>query len=60
MSNTDIDSNKVSDPDLVMPTVDTVTHQEILCGGLVNIDLLFYVCLLGSGKTMTLMEHRKC
>ena len=29
--NTEIDSKKVSDADVVIPTVDTVRHQEILC-----------------------------
>ena len=32
--NLDIDSNKVSDADIVFTTVDTVRHQEVLCSWL--------------------------
>ena len=57
--NTDIDSNKVSDADLVIPTVDTVRHQEILCSW-ISEHRPFILCgPPGSGKTMTLMATLK-
>jgi DNA replication protein DnaC len=57
--NTDIDSSKVSDADLVIPTVDTVRHQEILCSW-ISEHRPFILCgPPGSGKTMTLMATLK-
>ena len=57
--NTDIESSKVSDADLVIPTVDTVRHQEILCSW-ISEHRPFILCgPPGSGKTMTLMATLK-
>ena len=57
--NTDIDSNKVSDADVVIPTVDTVRHQEILKSW-ISEHRPFILCgPPGSGKTMTLMATLK-
>ena len=57
--NTDIDSKKVSDADVVIPTVDTVRHQEILCSW-ISEHRPFILCgPPGSGKTMTLMATLK-
>ena len=57
--NTEIDSNKVSDADVVIPTVDTVRHQEILCSW-ISEHRPFILCgPPGSGKTMTLMATLK-
>ena len=57
--NTDIDSEKVSDADVVIPTVDTVRHQEILKSW-ISEHRPFILCgPPGSGKTMTLMATLK-
>ena len=57
--NTEIDSKKVSDADVVIPTVDTVRHQEILCSW-ISEHRPFILCgPPGSGKTMTLMATLK-
>ena len=57
--NTDIESSKVSDADVVIPTVDTVRHQEILCSW-ISEHRPFILCgPPGSGKTMTLMATLK-
>ena len=57
--NTEIDSDKVSDADVVIPTVDTVRHQEILKSW-ISEHRPFILCgPPGSGKTMTLMATLK-
>ena len=57
--NVKIDSQRVSDADLVIPTVDTVRHQEILCSW-ISEHRPFILCgPPGSGKTMTLMATLK-
>jgi dynein heavy chain 1 len=57
--NTDIEPSKVSDADIVIPTVDTVRHQEILCSW-ISEHRPFILCgPPGSGKTMTLMATLK-
>ena len=57
--NTDIESEKVSDADVVIPTVDTVRHQEILKSW-ISEHRPFILCgPPGSGKTMTLMATLK-
>ena len=57
--NTEIDSKKVSDADVVIPTVDTVRHQEILSSW-ISEHRPFILCgPPGSGKTMTLMATLK-
>ena len=57
--NTDIEPSKVSDADVVIPTVDTVRHQEILCSW-ISEHRPFILCgPPGSGKTMTLMATLK-
>ena len=57
--NTDIASEKVSDADVVIPTVDTVRHQEILKSW-ISEHRPFILCgPPGSGKTMTLMATLK-
>ena len=57
--NTEIDSKKISDADVVIPTVDTVRHQEILCSW-ISEHRPFILCgPPGSGKTMTLMATLK-
>ncbi|MBP5693965.1 MAG: AAA family ATPase, partial [Bacilli bacterium] len=57
--NTEIETTKVSDADLVIPTVDTVRHQEVLCSW-ISEHRPFILCgPPGSGKTMTLMATLK-
>ena len=57
--NLDIDSNKVSDADIVITTVDTVRHQEVLCSWLSEHRPFILCGPPGSGKTMTLMATLK-
>ena len=57
--NTEIETSKVSDADVVIPTVDTVRHQEVLCSW-ISEHRPFILCgPPGSGKTMTLMATLK-
>ena len=51
--------NKVSDADLIIPTVDTLRHQFVL-GSWMSEHRPFLICgPPGSGKTMTLMTTLK-
>jgi dynein heavy chain 1 len=55
----DLEPEKVSDADLIITTVDTLRHQEVLCAWLSE-HRPFLICgPPGSGKTMTLMSTLK-
>lgn len=52
-------SEKVTNADTIIPTVDTLRHQEVLCSWLLE-HRPFIICgPPGSGKTMTLMSTLK-
>jgi dynein heavy chain 1 len=50
----DIESHKVGSPDVVIPTIDTVRHEEIIHSWLAEHRPLILCGPPGSGKTMTL------
>ena len=55
----DLEPEKVADADLIITTVDTLRHQEVLCAWLSE-HRPFLICgPPGSGKTMTLMSTLK-
>ncbi|CAD8134930.1 unnamed protein product [Paramecium octaurelia] len=55
----EIDPQRVTDADLIIETVDTLRHKDVLCGWL-NEHRPFLLCgPPGSGKTMTLMSTLK-
>ena len=57
--NVDIPPEKVTSAELIIPTVDTLRHQEVLCSWLLE-HRPFIICgPPGSGKTMTLMSTLK-
>ena len=55
----DIDPQKVTDADLIITTVDTLRHQEVLCSWLSEHRPFLLCGPPGSGKTMTLMSTLK-
>lgn len=55
----EIDPQKVTDADVIIPTVDTLRHQEILCSWLSEHRPFLLCGPPGSGKTMTLMSTLK-
>ncbi len=55
----DIESHKVGSPDVVIPTVDTVRHEEIIQSWLAEHKPLLLCGPPGSGKTMTLYATLK-
>jgi dynein heavy chain 1, cytosolic len=54
-----IDPQKITDADVIIPTVDTLRHQEILCSWLSEHRSFLLCGPPGSGKTMTLMSTLK-
>lgn len=52
----EIDTHKVSDADIIIPTIDTVRHEEILYSWLSEHKPLMLCGPPGSGKTMTLFS----
>ena len=55
----EIDPQRVTDADLIIPTIDTLRHQEILCSWLSEHRPFILCGPPGSGKTMTLMSTLK-
>lgn len=55
----EIDPMKVTDADLIITTVDTLRHQEVLCSWLSEHRPFLLCGPPGSGKTMTLMSTLK-
>ena len=59
MPKIELDVNRVTDADLIIPTVDTLRHQMVL-GSWMSEHRAFIICgPPGSGKTMTLMTTLK-
>ena len=59
LKNEDIDDNNVKQASVIIPTVDTMRHQTVLCSWLLE-KRPFIICgPPGSGKTMTLMSTLK-
>lgn len=57
--NIEIETHRVVDADVVIPTIDTLRHQEILCSWLSEHRPFILCGPPGSGKTMTLMATLK-
>ena len=55
----EIDPQRVTDADLIIETVDTLRHKEVLCGWLSEHRPFLLCGPPGSGKTMTLMSTLK-
>ena len=55
----EIEHQRVSDADLIITTVDTLRHQEVLCSWLSEHRPFLLCGPPGSGKTMTLMSTLK-
>ncbi|EAR94592.2 dynein heavy chain, cytoplasmic protein (macronuclear) [Tetrahymena thermophila SB210] len=55
----EVDPMKVTDADLIITTVDTLRHQEVLCSWLSEHRPFLLCGPPGSGKTMTLMSTLK-
>lgn len=55
----DIDPKQVTDAEVIIPTVDTIRHQEVLCSWLSEHKPFILCGPPGSGKTMTLMSTLK-
>lgn len=55
----EIDPARVTDADLIIETVDTLRHKEVLCGWLSEHRPFLLCGPPGSGKTMTLMSTLK-